>query len=144
MRPYTQRYLMGLDEYLVDPFNCLDAVSMPLVVVALVRMLSGADSGLTAQVSAAGTLLLWVRAHDALQITLMWHVYPLLRLRRVWCTMEQLRTIQYLNGLEATSPFVRSTQAIIADMVPFMIMLGILVVGNRCPILHAQFLYPRL
>jgi hypothetical protein len=69
MRPYAQRYLMGLNEYLDDPFNRIDALSLLFVAVSVVRVLAGAESGITALFSAVGTLLLWVRAHDALRPT---------------------------------------------------------------------------
>ena len=45
--------------------------------------------------------------------------------------------IQYLNGLEKTAPYVRMTLSVIVDMTPFLLILAILVVGNRCP-LHDQ------
>ena len=49
----------------------------------------------------------------------------------------QLRVIQYLNGLDATAAYVRMTLSVMADMRPFLLILAILVVGNRCP-LHDQ------
>ena len=44
----------------------------------------------------------------------------------------QLRVIQYLNGLDATAAYVRMTLSVMADMRPFLLILTILVVGNRC------------
>jgi hypothetical protein len=60
---------MGALEYLDDPWNCIDALSLLFVAIAVIRVLAGAESGITAQVSAVGTLLLWVRARVALRAT---------------------------------------------------------------------------
>ena len=65
-------------------------------------MLGQADRTITSQVAALGTLLLW------------------------------LRVIQYLNGFEATAPYVRMTLTIIGDMQVFLLIMAILVVGNAC------------
>jgi hypothetical protein len=43
----------------------------------------------------------------------------------------QLRVIQYLNGLDATAAYVRMTLSVMADMRPFLLILAILVIGNR-------------
>ena len=72
--PYAQRYLLGLMEYLDDPWNCNDALSLLFVTVAVVRVLAGADSGITALVSTFGTLLLWVRMHYGPPLTLAAHL----------------------------------------------------------------------
>ena len=50
----------------------------------------------------------------------------------------QLRVIQYLNGLEKTAPYVRMTLSVIVDMTPFLLILAILVIGNRC-VMHDPF-----
>jgi len=79
----AQRYLLGLREYLDDPWNCNDALSLLFVTVAVVRMLTGADSGLTALVSTFGTLLLWVRMHYGPDLTLAAHPEA-----NTWCSSE--------------------------------------------------------
>eukprot|EP01047_Picozoa_sp_COSAG01_P022396 COSAG01_NODE_1328_length_10708_cov_102.064379_14_plen_134_part_00 len=98
----SQRYLIGVREYLWDAFNIIDSFSLVLVAVTAVRILGKADSASTSQVAAAGTLLLW------------------------------LRVIQYLNGFTATAAYVRMTMSVISDMGVFLLMMAILVVGNAC------------
>jgi hypothetical protein len=98
----SQRYLIGVREYLWDAFNIIDSISLVLVAVTAVRILGKADSASTSQVAAAGTLLLW------------------------------LRVIQYLNGFTATAAYVRMTMSVISDMGVFLLMMAILVVGNAC------------
>ena len=98
----SQRYLIGVREYLWDAFNIIDSISLVLVAVTTVRILGKADSASTSQVAAAGTLLLW------------------------------LRVIQYLNGFTATAAYVRMTISVISDMGVFLLMMAILVVGNAC------------
>ena len=98
----SQRYLIGVREYLWDAFNIIDSISLVLVAVTAVRILGKADSASTSQVAAAGTLLLW------------------------------LRVIQYLNGFTATAAYVRMTISVISDMGVFLLMMAILVVGNAC------------
>ena len=98
----SQRYLIGVREYLWDAFNIIDSISLVLVAVTTVRILGKADSASTSQVAAAGTLLLW------------------------------LRVIQYLNGFTATAAYVRMTLSVISDMGVFLLMMAILVVGNAC------------
>ena len=53
---------MGLAEYLGDPWNCIDVLSLLFVAVTAVRVLAGAESDITALFSAVGTLLLWVNS----------------------------------------------------------------------------------
>lgn len=102
MAVVSQRYLIGVREYLWDAFNIIDSISLVLVAVTAVRILGKADSASTSQVAAAGTLLLW------------------------------LRVIQYLNGFTATAAYVRMTMSVISDMGVFLLMMAILVVGNAC------------
>ena len=98
----SQRYLIGVREYLWDAFNIIDSISLVLVAVTTARILGKADSASTSQVAAADTLLLW------------------------------LRVIQYLNGFTATAAYVRMTISVISDMGVFLLMMAILVVGNAC------------
>ena len=51
-----------------------------------------------------------------------------------------IRVIEYLNGLEMTAAYVRMTTAVITDMMPFMLILVLLIVGNAFVLL---LLYPR-
>ena len=95
-----KRYAHALSAHFDSGWNWIDAANLVLIWLVIVRHRLGADIGLTAQLMAAGTSLLW------------------------------LRVIQYLNGFEVTASYVRMTFAIMSDMKSFMLILVILVVGN--------------
>jgi hypothetical protein len=109
-RRQLQRCLVGLLSYASDPWNVVDISSLTVVTASILRWICHADIALNTEFAAVGTFLLWVRV------------------------------IGYLNGLDMTAAYVRMTMAVISDMMPFMLILVLLIVGNAFVLL---LLYPR-
>ena len=109
-RRQLQRYLVGLLSYASDPWNVVDISSLTVVTASILRWICHADIALNTELAAVGTFLLWVRV------------------------------IGYLNGLDMTAAYVRMTMAVISDMMPFMLILVLLIVGNAFVLL---LLYPQ-
>eukprot|EP01043_Picozoa_sp_COSAG02_P032514 COSAG02_NODE_2175_length_9589_cov_6.644573_3_plen_1201_part_00 len=96
-----QRYALGLNEYLDDPWNVIDVASLISVCVCtLLQLLQLTSAVANAQLSAVATSLIWVRV------------------------------IQYMNGLDATAAYVRMTLSVMSDMWSFMLIIAILILGN--------------
>jgi hypothetical protein len=109
-RRRLQRYLVGLLSYGRDPWNLLDVASLGVVTLSILRWVCHSNIETNSHFAAVGTFLLWIRV------------------------------IEYLNGLEMTAAYVRMTTAVITDMVPFMLILVLLIVGNAFVLL---LLYPQ-
>ena len=101
---------MGLLSYGRDPWNLLDVASLAVVMLSILRWVCHSNIETNSLFAAVGTFLLWIRV------------------------------IEYLNGLEMTAAYVRMTTAVITDMVPFMLILVLLIVGNAFVLL---LLYPQ-
>ena len=107
-----KRYAVGVHDYVYDVWNLLDVSSLALIIATQLLLVfhMHVDATTTTQLAAVGTSVLW------------------------------LRVIQYLNGWEATAAYVRMTLSIISDMQPFLVIIGLLVVGNAFVLI---LLYPQ-
>ena len=99
-RRQLQRYLVGLLTYGRDPWNLLDVASLAVVMLSILRWVCHSNIETNSHFAAVGTFLLWIRV------------------------------VEYLNGLEMTAAYVRMTMAVITDMMPFMLILALLIVGG--------------